>query len=63
MPADFYIADKELLNSKSCQTQVAFAPLSIITKELIIENPEVVLKSYPKYWEDLKSVGFIINLT
>ena len=40
---------------------LAFAPLAIITKELIIDNPDVVVKSYPDYWDDLKDVGFIIN--
>lgn len=40
---------------------LAFAPLSIITKNLIIENPDVIVKSYPNYWDDLKDVGFKIN--
>lgn len=37
---------------------LAFAPLSLITKELIIDNPDVVSKSYPKYWKNLEEVGF-----
>ena len=37
---------------------LAFAPLTIITKELQIEDPDVINKSYPKFWDDLKSVGF-----
>ena len=28
---------------------------------LEINNPEVVSKSYPHYWEDLKKVGFEIS--
>jgi len=40
---------------------LAFAPLSILTKELIIDNPDVVTKSYPKYWQNLKDVGFLIK--
>lgn len=40
---------------------LAFAPLSIITKELEIKNPEVVSKSYPDYWENLKDAGFKIS--
>ena len=39
---------------------MAFAPLACI-KDLEIENPNVVQKSYPKFWEDLKSVGFQID--
>jgi 3-phosphoshikimate 1-carboxyvinyltransferase len=38
---------------------MAFAPLALKTS-LIIENAEVVSKSYPTFWEDLKSIGFQI---
>ncbi|MBI9055619.1 MAG: 3-phosphoshikimate 1-carboxyvinyltransferase [Bacteroidales bacterium] len=46
---------------KDHRMALAFAPLSIVTKELVISNPDVVVKSYPKYWGDLKSVGFNIK--
>ena len=36
---------------------MAFAPLALKVP-IIIENAEVVSKSYPSFWEDLKSVGF-----
>lgn len=36
---------------------MAFAPLALIVP-IIIENAEVVSKSYPTFWEDLKQVGF-----
>ena len=39
---------------------MAFAPLALKTS-LIIENAEVVSKSYPTFWEDLKSIGFSIS--
>jgi len=39
---------------------MAFAALAMKT-EVIIENPEVVSKSYPAFWEDLKKVGFVIE--
>ena len=29
--------------------------------QLIIKDPDVVKKSYPNYWEDLKMVGFEIT--
>lgn len=32
---------------------MAFAPAALCHKGLTIENPEVVTKSYPKFWEDL----------
>ena len=39
---------------------MSFAPLSMITKKIRIEEPQVVSKSYPQYWNDLHSLGFII---
>ena len=38
---------------------MAFAPLCLVVGSFKINNPEVVSKSYPNYWEDLRSVGFI----
>ena len=39
---------------------MAFAPLALKVP-IIIENAEVVSKSYPDFWEDMKSLGFIIS--
>ena len=39
---------------------MAFAPLALKTT-LIIEEAEVVSKSYPTFWEDLKSIGILIS--
>lgn len=36
---------------------MAFAPLALKT-DLVIEEAEVVSKSYPNFWKDLKNVGF-----
>ena len=41
---------------------MAFAPLALKTT-LIIEDAEVVSKSYPSFWEDLKKIGFQISST
>ena len=35
---------------------MAFAPAALCYKNLAIEHPEVVTKSYPTFWEDLKKV-------
>ena len=35
---------------------MAFAPAALYHEELTIENPEVVTKSYPGYWEDLSKL-------
>ena len=39
---------------------MAFAPLALKVP-VIIENAEVVSKSYPDFWEDLKTIGFNIE--
>lgn len=41
---------------------MAFAPAALVYPEgIAIEDPEVVSKSYPRYWEDLKMAGFGIE--
>ena len=41
---------------------MAFAPAALVRPEGIeIAHPEVVTKSYPRYWDDLKAAGFIIG--
>jgi 3-phosphoshikimate 1-carboxyvinyltransferase len=39
---------------------MAFAPLALKVP-IIIENAEVVSKSYPDFWEDMKKLDFIIS--
>ncbi|MAX70149.1 MAG: 3-phosphoshikimate 1-carboxyvinyltransferase [Flavobacteriaceae bacterium] len=36
---------------------MAFAPLGLVT-DLIVKDADVVSKSYPKFWEDFKAIGF-----
>lgn len=51
-------------NSATIQTYedhrmaMAFAPLALVCPAIRIENASVVSKSYPKFWDDLKEVGF-----
>ncbi len=40
---------------------LAFAPLAFKLGEIKIHKPNVVNKSYPNYWEDLKKLGFNIH--
>ena len=42
---------------------MAFAPASIIYKDMYINHPEVVTKSYPTFWDDLEQGGFKLNKT
>lgn len=39
---------------------MAFAPLALKVP-IIIQNTEVVSKSYPAFWEDIKQIGFCIE--
>ena len=41
---------------------MSFSPLALVYNSIKIANPEVVSKSYPRFWKDLKSVGFSVNL-
>jgi len=40
---------------------MSFAPLAITLGCIRINNPEVVSKSYPNYWDDLRKAGFEIT--
>ncbi len=40
---------------------MAFAPLALKYGKIEINNPEVVSKSYPNFWEDLQSAGFALE--
>ena len=39
---------------------MSFAPLSLKIP-IFIKNPNVVVKSYPKFWNDLMKAGFIVK--
>ncbi|KHJ37274.1 3-phosphoshikimate 1-carboxyvinyltransferase [Pedobacter glucosidilyticus] len=40
---------------------MAFAPLASFVKEVEVEEANVVEKSYPSYWEDVKKIGFSLD--
>ncbi len=40
---------------------MGLAPLAALV-DIDIESPDVVNKSYPGFWEDMKSLGFLIKL-
>ena len=41
---------------------LSFAPFSMKSGSLIINNPEVVTKSYPRFWQSLQDAGFEIEV-
>ena len=40
---------------------MAFAPAAFRLDSLRINNPQVVSKSYPSFWEDLRKAQFVIH--
>ncbi len=40
---------------------MAFAPLALTGKPVVIRNPGVITKSYPGFWEDLHAAGFLLE--
>lgn len=60
------IASKEIISNVKIATYndhrmaMAFAPLAIKVP-INIENAEVVSKSYPDFWRDLESLGFLME--
>ena len=58
------INDKPISTYNDHRMAMSFAPLSLKYKKIIINDIEVVSKSYPNFWSDLKKSGFkIIPLT
>ena len=53
-------SSKEIETYKDHRMAMSFAPLCLKFGELQINNSEVVSKSYPNFWEDLKTGGFTI---
>lgn len=41
---------------------MCFAPLSVLHPEMIIEEPMVVKKSYPSFWDDFSKLGFSVSI-
>lgn len=40
---------------------MAFAPACLVLPDININNPQVVSKSYPHYWDNLRQAGFTIK--
>lgn len=60
--------DDEKFNNLVCidtyhdhRMALAFAPVALLNGKIRINDPMVVTKSYPGYWDDLKTVGFVIE--
>ncbi|SBV93095.1 3-phosphoshikimate 1-carboxyvinyltransferase [uncultured Dysgonomonas sp.] len=54
-------ADPVIKTYEDHRMAMAFAPAAIKLDHINIAHPKVVTKSYPRFWDDLKSVGFSIE--
>lgn len=55
--SDSIMSDVSVDTYNDHRMAMAFAPLGLKTT-LLIKDAEVVSKSYPQFWEDLKNIGF-----
>lgn len=53
-------ADMSIDTYEDHRMALAFAPIAFL-QPVVINNPQVVTKSYPSFWEDLKTAGFGIE--
>lgn len=60
---DGHIAEVAIDTYEDHRMAMAFAPAALRLGTIRINNPEVVSKSYPRYWDDIRSVGFQIHTT
>ncbi|WP_395077665.1 3-phosphoshikimate 1-carboxyvinyltransferase [Flavobacterium sp.] len=58
-PSSKINSDIKIATYQDHRMAMAFAPLAVKTN-IIIEDAEVVSKSFPSFWSDLKSIGFQI---
>jgi 3-phosphoshikimate 1-carboxyvinyltransferase len=60
VPSDRLPVSASFETYKDHRMAMAFAPLATLM-DVDIENPDVVRKSYPKFWSDMESFGFVIT--
>ncbi|WP_066223984.1 3-phosphoshikimate 1-carboxyvinyltransferase [Formosa haliotis] len=59
-PSDNIVENVAIDTYNDHRMAMAFAPLALKTT-MRVNDAEVVSKSYPEFWSDLKNIGFIIN--
>ena len=47
---------------KDHRMAMAFAPLNNESASIMIKDPEVISKSYPNFWKDMKGVGYVLKV-
>ena len=58
--SSFKAQDKRICTYNDHRMAMSFSPLALCGHEIEIENPTVVEKSFPHFWDELKKVGFTI---
>lgn len=60
--SELHFPEKIFINTyEDHRMAMAFAPLAILVNEVEVEEANVVEKSYPLFWEDVKKIGFEIK--
>ncbi|MHB8262059.1 MAG: 3-phosphoshikimate 1-carboxyvinyltransferase [Bacteroidia bacterium] len=54
------IKDVTIATYNDHRMAMSFAPLALRCNQITIENPSVVDKSFPHYWNELQKLGFLI---
>ena len=57
-----HVADAPFDPDHDHRMALALAPLALKFGTITINDPQVVTKSYPGFWEDLRSAGFGVGL-
>lgn len=57
-PSEIPVKEPLVLTYNDHRMAMSFAPLSVLLPGLKTENPDVVNKSYPAFWDDLQQTGF-----
>ena len=58
-------SNQPIATYKDHRMAMAFAPLCLITQNAFIniDDPAVVSKSYPSFWNDMRQIGFLVEET
>ena len=62
LKGDFVMPTSPIKTYNDHRMAMSFAPLALLA-EVEIEDPDVVDKSYPTFWEDMEKAGFKISST
>src|SRR5690606_28258572 len=56
----FILANQRIATYNDHRMAMAFAPLALVTN-IVVENADVVSKSYPEFWWHLREIGIRYN--